>query len=148
MWQRIVKFAFGLTIFLVLLNLSIGFAVAPRPWHERFYITVLSAVSGGAAGTVIGLVVGGIGIAMLGTAFCIPGAIALGLSGLVVGAADGSLYTFLCEPQLHSCDTGRLVLVVLMCGSIVWVMIVLASRVWNGARARTWDFAKHGSAGA
>ena len=115
MKERIVQYLVAVFIFVILLNQLIGFAVTAKPWYERLFITAVTAVTGGGIGAVVGLIIGGIGVALMGTAIGLIGWLALGLAGFGIGALGGSVYTLLANPQYYDFDFWKLLLIIVVC---------------------------------
>jgi hypothetical protein len=115
MKKRIVQYLVAVFIFVILLNQLIGFAVTAKPWYERLFISAVSAVTGGGIGAVVGFIIGGIGVALMGTAIGLMGWVALGLAGFGIGALGGSVYTILANPQFYDLDFWKLLLIIVVC---------------------------------
>lgn len=113
--RRIVQYLVAVSVFVILLNQLIGFAATPKPWHERLIITVVSAVAGGGVGALVGFIIGGIGVALMGTAIGLIGWLALGLVGIGIGALGGSIYTILVNPELFNYNFWKLLLIIVVC---------------------------------
>lgn len=62
---------------LLVIALFASFFITPKPWHVQFGQAILGMFAGGALGIIAGIILGGIGLAMAGTA--------IGLAGWLVG---------------------------------------------------------------
>ncbi len=127
MKTRVVQYIMAVLVFVLLLNQLIGFAVAEKSWYERLLITAVSAISGGGIGAVVGLVIGGIGVALMGTAIGLLGWVALGLAGFGIGALGGSLYTIIANPQFYDFNFWKLSLIIVVCLSTAGTIAMLTT---------------------
>jgi hypothetical protein len=109
------RYLVAVMVFVLLLNQLIGFAVTEKPWYERLFLTIVSAITGGGIGVLVGLIIGGIGLALMGTAIGLIGWLALGLAGFGLGALGGSIYTILANPKSYDFDFWKLLLVIVVC---------------------------------
>jgi hypothetical protein len=134
--KRTLKLVLWMFIFMVVLNQLIGWAVTEKTWLEKLMLTLTAGGVFGAVGAGVGLVIGGIGIAVFGTAFGIPGVLACGLLGFGLGGWGGSLYTILQSPQDFTFDYFRLVLVVGAAATAGAVAVLSATAVGRWLRSR------------
>lgn len=129
LWKKLLKLILGILVFTVFLNLSIGWAVTEKPWYEQFWVTIASAGGLGAAGTVLGLVIGGIGLAIGGGAIGLAGWLVFGVLGFSVGALGGSLYTIFADPGKFDFNYFKLVILFIGIGVSVFIAFLYASKV-------------------
>ena len=122
--NRSFKLVIGILVFLIIMNHFIGWAVIEKTWFEKLWITIVAGSGFGTIGAIIGLVIGGIGLAICGNAVGIAGWLTFGVLGFGTGAFGGSLYTILTEPQNFSFDKGKLSLLI-FCGAVAALIIVL-----------------------
>jgi len=135
MKKRVVQYLVAVFVFVILLNQLIGFAVTPKPWYERFFITIVSSIAGGGIGAAIGLSIGGIGVALMGTAVGI-GLVTLTLTGFGIGALGGSVYTILANPRHYDFDFWKLLLIVVVCLTTAGTTALLATKSYE--KLATW----------
>ena len=128
MKKRSMLYILGILVFVILLNQFIGFAITAKPWYERLFITAVSAFAGGGVGAVVGLIIGGIGVALMGTAIGLVGWLALGLAGFGVGALGGSVYTILANPQFYDFNCWKLTLVTVVCLSTAGTIALITTK--------------------
>lgn len=131
MSERLIKLLVGGLVFVVLLNLLIGFAVTEKPWYERLYVTAATAISGGGIGAAVGIIVGGIGVALMGTAVGVVGWVLFGVAGFGIGALGGSIYTIVSTPQFYDFDAWKLVLLSAVSASAAWVVGQLFGQAYS-----------------
>jgi hypothetical protein len=59
---------FAVFVWLVIVALGSSFFLTPKPWFVQFAYALAGIASGGLAGLILGFIIGGIGIAVAGTA--------------------------------------------------------------------------------
>lgn len=132
--KRIALITLWLATFITALNLLHSFAITEKPLYERLLTTVVIAFTGGGIGAVIGMVIGGIGVALMGTAVGILGWVAFGLSGLILGAASGSIYTIIQNPAMYDFHISRLLVVIGVSAAISFGVTMIIDKIMQKVR--------------
>jgi hypothetical protein len=118
-----VRYALAALASALLFGLLVGYVVTPKPWYERFFWTLWSAGGFGALGALAGFVVGGVGVALLGTAVGVPAALLFGVTGMVFGTGIGSVVSIALNPRQYNFDVLGLVGLFVACGTVFWCVI-------------------------
>mgnify|MGYP003149677746 CR=1 FL=1 len=79
-----------------------SFFITPKPWHVQFAQAILGMFAGGAVGIIAGIILGGIGLAMAGTAIGLAGWLVGAIFGATVGGFFGILSSFILNPTAYS----------------------------------------------
>ena len=103
---------FAIFVWLVLIALGSSFFLTPKPWFIQFGYALVGIASGGLAGLILGFIIGGIGIALAGTAIGLAGWIAGAIFGASLGGLFGLIVSFIANPAAFTFHIFRFALVV------------------------------------
>ena len=104
MWSR------SQVLLIIMLTLAIfsvfaGYAIEERGGLSRMWVSITSFLGGLTAGGLIGMIVGGIGIAAMGTAFGLPAFAVAGFGalfgGVLAGSIGTSIFAYFADPSRY-----------------------------------------------
>lgn len=134
--KTVLKLAFGLFIFVIILGQFVGWAVTEKSWIERLWISLFAGGGFGVIGAGLGLIIGGIGFALGGGAFGVAGWLVFGVLGFGAGALGGSLWTILSDPQNYDFDYFRLTVIIVIAAVIALAGVLAASKFGQSLHQR------------
>lgn len=132
--KQSIKLILGVFVFVLIFNQFVGWAVTEKSWIEKLWITFSAGGGFGVIGTVVGLIVGGIGVAIGGGAIGIAGWLAFGVLGFGAGALGGSIWTIMSNPGAYNYDSFKLSVVVVIALSAAAASVLSATKLGRWIR--------------
>lgn len=129
LWKKLLKLTFGFLVFILLLDQFLWWPAEEKPLPEQILVILTSAGGLGAAGAVLGFVIGGIGLALMGGAIGLAGWLVFGVLGFGAGALGGSLYTILNNHQNYDFNIFRLTVLLILIALSAHVAVLYASKI-------------------
>ncbi|MDR0902994.1 MAG: hypothetical protein LBM92_09535 [Opitutaceae bacterium] len=137
MSKKFFKTILVISIAVIIVNQFIGFAITPKPWYERLYLTLIGGGAGGVMGLLAGLAIGGaIGIAALGGGIGVPWVLAGAMLGFAGGSLTGSILAILQNPGDYDINGFKLAILIIMAVSAGFIVVTVFTGIFK--RITSW----------
>lgn len=133
---KAVSASFACLSWLLIIAIFSSFFITPKPWYMQFSQALIGMGAGAAIGVIAGLLIGGIGLALMGTAVGVAGWLVGAIFGATVGGFFGLLASFVSNPAAYTFHTYKFLLVLGAACVIAYLVYKLLLKLFYACVAR------------